>query len=511
MFCSNCGSKVSPNDNYCPVCGKNLKNVKVSIVDESNKKEEKQVNLNDSTKVFKPITNLDGIDTTDDIKNIIKAVDEKISQNISDYENKSISNDTYGPEKNSSKNPKIVKPSEKTAQKAEVLSKESNEKTDIAPDTVVDSIEEKSVPKKKRNLKEVWKDFINEDDDEFSIFSSTNEKKPLTKEEDIEISSSTEYTTSMENTLGIPKVAIEKALLESEKEDSKKSSDLKDKSSDESKKEQPVSYKSFTEQVNEELKKNKVEDSDSVKEDKDNFFSKITKKASQQKKKVKNEEKSEKNTLDNPNSKEDKLNSNIGEVKTTKNFSTTFKKHLLNLEEFINKKNIEILEKFSSYRADYTRVMLLICILLSSLPIIISMRRISISLFVLIILKNLFEIFKFYFSLNIATEKDWIETSDEEVVNYSLVNWMVCEAFLFIAFVFSPWDGLFSFSLLSSLMALPLATILLFIFATLISIGQYWGQLKDKSKVNFVAWYLIPFILFDFVSKIIFIIANLMI
>ena len=71
MFCPNCGNKVDPNDNYCKICGKNLKNVKVKIVSENNNQIDTNSDSKDKTIVFKPIKNIDSIENTRELKEII--------------------------------------------------------------------------------------------------------------------------------------------------------------------------------------------------------------------------------------------------------------------------------------------------------------------------------------------------------------------------------------------------------------------------------------------------------
>ncbi|ERT56810.1 zinc ribbon domain-containing protein, partial [Peptoniphilus sp. BV3C26] len=79
MYCPNCGHIVNAEDNYCKNCGKNLRNVKVTI--KSNDKD--QIDM-EETRIFKPLRN-DGIDSTSQIKDIINAVDKKVKSNIENY------------------------------------------------------------------------------------------------------------------------------------------------------------------------------------------------------------------------------------------------------------------------------------------------------------------------------------------------------------------------------------------------------------------------------------------
>ena len=85
MFCPNCGNKVDPNDNYCKICGKNLKNVKVKIVSENNNQRDTNSDSKDKTIVLKPIKNIDSIENTRELKEIIKQVDETVKSNIENY------------------------------------------------------------------------------------------------------------------------------------------------------------------------------------------------------------------------------------------------------------------------------------------------------------------------------------------------------------------------------------------------------------------------------------------
>ena len=77
---------------------------------------------------------------------------------------------------------------------------------------------------KKFSLKEKWKNFINEENDEFSIFSSIkddNKKKEDTR--NFEISKSVEDSEkTFENTISTPKIDIENAIKKSEDEKKKK-------------------------------------------------------------------------------------------------------------------------------------------------------------------------------------------------------------------------------------------------------------------------------------------------
>ena len=276
LFCPKCGNPVSKNDNFCPSCGNNLKDVKVNItLNSSDKKEDtsKVQKISEHTRVFNP-KSLDAIDTTDELKNIIAEVDRKISKNIEDYKKGNVQTKSPAKEKIIEKPPvrdnEIEKKSKVSQKKFDTIDTKKTDKefldankgvkTDsgisqkelikrvqeelkksnfkettknVYPETEEvlpakkDSINNKSdtdfiesEKPKKFSLKEKWKNFINEENDEFSIFSSIkddNKKKEDTR--NFEISKSVEDSEkTFENTLSTPKIDIENAIKKSEDE-----------------------------------------------------------------------------------------------------------------------------------------------------------------------------------------------------------------------------------------------------------------------------------------------------
>lgn len=629
MFCPNCGNEIPQNSNYCPVCGKKLKNVKISITpinpdDNSNKNEDTKETLDekDVTRIFKPVGGIDGIDNTNEIKDIIKAVDEKVSENIHKYETSSFSKKDLNLDKKTVKSLDKKTDSKKSVdKKSKQENKEINKINKQSKKEILEKDKklnknnnstEKSDSKKvlekpqnkKKNLKELWHNFINESDDEYSIFSSFSEEKDKnTKEDKIEISNANTSSTSdtyMENTMGIPKIEIEKALKnagfkgETKKDESITKKEVKkDSKKDESiinplpennkqkeikkekitiekqkkdlnqdiqnldnstkkdlKQESPkekFSHKSFTDQVNEELKK--LEEQQAVKDNsnliddskKDSIFKKanIFKKDKSSKKDTIKEDLSIKDKEDDSkrdsifkktkSKKEDIIKQNISTKKEDIKKDIISKKEdilnkvsdnntdienskevkFYNFMDFISNKIDKLNSKvvFDGKRSFI--IALIIGIVFSFIPILMGYKKISFTLVLLLVFKLLFNILEFYIPLNITTEKVWVETSEDEVKYFAFINWFICQIFLFISYVLSPWDGGFlSFNLLSALTPLPIATIILFLMAITISLTQYWNQLKYENKINFIGWYAISFILIHFVSKLFFVLTN---
>ena len=228
LFCPKCGNQVSKDDNFCASCGHNLKDVKINITSNKNQSfgdTNKVEKVSQNTRVFNP-RSLDAIDTTDELKNIIAEVDRKISKNIKDYEKNNIQAKAAEKEKKSKS--KHEETSEKNLNKKEKKSTDKSKNIDskdfdenilddfkasdssnkmsqkelirrVQEELKKSNFDEKNikntsseVPKstqenikqsledfeeekskdapKKFSLKEKWNNFIQEDDDEYSIF-----------------------------------------------------------------------------------------------------------------------------------------------------------------------------------------------------------------------------------------------------------------------------------------------------------------------------------------------------
>ncbi|MGO3752231.1 MAG: zinc-ribbon domain-containing protein [Peptoniphilaceae bacterium] len=616
MFCPNCGNRINESDNYCSLCGKNLKNVKVLIKPSENNDKNNKNFSDESTRIFHSITDIGSIDSTDELKDIIKAVDEKISKNISDYEEKS-KIDTLnmpGPKKTDSKELYDFSKEKKLNSTINSLNDLSiKENSDAKKTNRSDISDEKKInTEKKKSLKDYWDEFINEDDDEFSILSSfknnTNEVSSSKEKENKEVNSKAIYDNSLNKNLkvGINKIPENLESMNThlilDKEDKKNFlSNSPDKSNNYNnsslfhEKKQSITYKNFTDMVNEELKKenplsleNKVVEKDfkeanaknkslfdKVKSkfyfvQKDSFHSgieknKINEKANPKKSDLDKNEYVEKKlskakvekSIDKNYNKNFKLNLNIenNKLKIKKNIDNSNKKIFKSIKPKLNKiknhnpkkkdktsdkkiifnklnlkdKNIknnlynfidslslflndkEVILK-NKYGENFYKLALAIAIILSIVPIFISQRMISTAIIIFIALKLILKMFQFYFSLKVATEKSDLDTSEVELKHNAIINWLICEFVLFFAFIFSPWNGFFNFNFLSSLTALPIASIILFALSLSISIAQYWkNEFLEHSKVNFIAWYLITFMLVEFIGKLLFIIGNVVI
>lgn len=570
LFCPKCGNPVSKDDNFCASCGHNLKDVKVRITSKGDDKKEdttKVKKVSEHTRVFNP-KSLDAIDTTDELKNIIAEVDRKISKNIEDYQKGNVQSKSPAKEKIIKKSPAkdidIEKKSKISEKKLDPIDTKKADKEFLAANSDVKSEsgmsqkelirrvqeelkksnykekkktspakEEKSsqasISKddsfescynlenikienpKKFSLKEKWKNFINEEDDEFSIFSSI--KDDSKKKEDtrnLEISKSLEDSEkTFENTLSTPKIDIENAIKKSEEEKKKKA-----KEAEEEKKSKKI-ITSSEEKISGEEKTSvdsklseKVEPMDKksetpLKEKKPKNLKDLFSFKDKGEKPVK-----EINSVDSKVDKviEEDLSNKVSDMDTK--ISQKSMDGLDKVLDFLSK----ITNKISNYIGDFgskeSKIVIGIGALLNAIALLIGSGSFRFILILFLILKMVFDYFEFYVPLNIATDRDDIDTSYPEVKKFALINWIICKAFLFLGFLISPFGGFLKYNMLQALTAMPLATFLLVVLSVLIAITLYSREFIGRSKINFIGWYAIAFTLFELLFKMIWFIIN---
>lgn len=574
LFCPKCGNPVSKDDNFCASCGHNLKDVKVRITSKKDDKKEdttKVKKVSEHTRVFNP-KSLDAIDTTDELKNIIAEVDRKISKNIEDYQKGNVQSKSPAKEKIIKKSPakdiNIEKKSKVSEKKFDTIDTKKADKEFLAANSDIKSEsgmsqkelirrvqeelkksnykekkktspakEEKSsqasISKddsfessydlenikienpKKFSLKEKWKNFINEEDDEFSIFSSI--KDDSKKKEDtrnLEISKSLEDSEkTFENTLSTPKIDIENAIKKSEEEKKKKA-----KEAEEEKKSKEI--------ISDKKDHVKIKASGQEKISKDSKLSEKVKplekeaKTPLKEKKSKNlkalfsfKDKGEKpvkeiNSVDSKVDKviEEDLSNKVSDVETK--ISQKSMKGLDKVLDFLSK----ITNKISNYIGDFgskeSKIVIGIGALLNAIALLIGSGSFRFILILFLILKMVFDYFEFYVPLNIATDRDDIDTSYPEVKKFALINWIICKVFLFLGFLISPFGGFLKYNMLQALTAMPLATFLLVVLSVLTAITLYSREFIGRSKINFIGWYAIAFTLFELLFKMIWFIIN---
>lgn len=593
LFCPKCGNPVSKNDNFCPSCGNNLKDVKVNItLNSSDKKEDtsKVQKISEHTRVFNP-KSLDAIDTTDELKNIIAEVDRKISKNIEDYKKGNVQTKSPAKEKIIEKPPvkdneiekkpkvsqkkfdtidtkkadkdfldankdvktdsgisqkELIKRVQEELKKSNFKEKNKNiyPKTDKDLSVKKESFEDKndsdfieSEKPKKFSLKEKWKNFINEENDEFSIFSSIkddNKKKEDTR--NFEISKSVEDSEkTFENTLSTPKIDIENAIKKSEDERKKK----------ETKKAEEVKKES---EIKKNINNNSSKDEDVIHIDMTSKENSTDSSINKDIKKDLNTSQKEKGLpLSSPIFKDKKIEKEIATNKKSKNLKDLFSfkdkgekpvkeiksvdskvekdlsKKVSNMESKFSKSSMDSLDKIteflskitnklSNYIGDFgsreSKIVIGFGALLNAIALLIGSGSFKLILILFLLLKLVFDYLEFYVPLNIASDRDEIDTSYPEVKKFALINWIICKVFLFVGFIITPFGGFFKYNMLQALTAMPLATLILIILSLLIAITLYSKNFVGRSKINFIGWYSIAFTLFELLFKMIWFIIN---
>lgn len=374
---------------------------------------------------------------------------------------------------------------------------------------------------KKFSIKEKWNNFIREDDDEFSIFADLRDdtkKKEDTR--NLEISKSVEDTDkSFENTLSTPKIDIENAIKKSEEEKKKSKKDSKifnsnsksdlsnlndltvsnsdNKNKLSKNKEDSLKKSSKTENIIESSKNKEKDDSNKKKNIKElfSFKDKDEKPVKDKEKVTSNVEKSfEKNISQKANKLESKISNSSQGIDKALNF--------------IEKITEKLSDYIGSFGSKESKIVIATGIVLNAIMLFIGSGSLKFILILFLLLKIVFDYFEFYIPLNIATERDNIDTSYPEVRKYALINWIICKVVLFIGFIISPFGGFFKYNMLQALTAMPLATLILICLSLLIAITLYRDSFVGKSKINFIGWYAIAFTLFELLFKMIWFIIN---
>lgn len=372
---------------------------------------------------------------------------------------------------------------------------------------------------KKFSIKEKWNNFIREDDDEYSIFADLRDdtkKKEDTR--NLEISKSVEDTDrSFENTLSTPKIDIENAIKQSEEEKSKKDSKIFNSNS----KSEVSNLKDLTDSNAENKKDLNHNKEDSLKKS-SKTGNKIESSKNKEKDKVNNKKNikelfSFKDKDEKPVKDKEKVTSNV-EKSIEKNISQKANKlesKFSNSSQKIDKA-LNFIEKITGKLSDYigsfgskeSKIVIATGILLNAIMLFIGSGSLKFILFLFLLLKIFFDYFEFYIPLNIATERDNIDTSYPEVRKNALINWIICKVVLFVGFIISPFGGFFKYNMLQALTAMPLATLILIGLSLLISITLYRDSFVGRSKINFIGWYAIAFTLFELLFKMIWFIIN---
>lgn len=572
MFCPKCGAKLMDNANFCHLCGTKVEGLT-----------KKKSDTRDFPPVSEE-QNLDGpksiektMETTSDLVEIIAEVDKKINEEITKHENSDTEKDPnfigpkitdkgtvkprqntmpFAPVKESSpkkeetkviskkdlkdaekkgkkenkqkpvkkrgKTPRTLGTPEKGKEKEENLlekagSSDNSERLSKKEETP----ESKEGPKKKRGLKELWRDFIEEDDDEYSIFSAlkkVKEEKPKSEETSIsgnipskeKTASSSEEEPLLEEDFLLPPMddefatgseiihtlledelymeSLEKEQSQGEKEEEKHTEhtsgksettlftppNFKKRGSWKKEKKGPVPMAPLTE---EELKT-------PVKKEKKDFSSKLTPTTPKKKEKTSSEP-----PLDVPkeeSAKEDAF----------KGISTQFKlfeKIRTSIQEENMKDGV---------------LPLVVALLFTAFGPAFVLKSFSGTLILLILGKLLLQWTTYRVSLGVASDQTGLCLTGKQKNLSAVTNFGLCSIIAFLSFLVNGTFG--EFSLISATTSPIWATGILLVLSTILALIFHSYPMDKREKINFSGWYAITFIALEMVWKLIWFFISLL-
>lgn len=548
LYCSNCGAKISENDNYCRLCGAKLNpNIEVSIINHSKHEGFKSANKEKedpfSTKRI------------DDIEYLINELDTKVQGEVEKHQRvpSEEDKDFMGPKKKykgtvrdlTAPTPVIddkmieefkieeARKKEEEKIKAAKLKKDSDKKLD---ESKVAKIETPAKPKK--SLKAIWKDFINEEDDEYSIFSGVSLSAEEVKEKAPDKENNSEKIVEKPQ----PKPVVEKSLntdknstkVENKEEKKEKLADRFQKYIDsvkskfnkpeDSKKKNAVSHektslkeetvvktvdtpkndKPKTVNFEETMAISKEELSKAAKViDDDIYFEDILIEKNLEEPKN-SDVKSEKH--ESPIVK-DKIEEKIKEEKNNKPVNPSDKK-IERAFTSINDKFKTPLSRILEMGNKGIYLLTFIGVILTIIPLIISANSFGLSIAIFAILKLIFNFFEFYFPLDVSLGHTNIYLDQNRKLIVALINWIISQAFLLAVFFLFPRDSTLGFNLLGALTPPLWATIILFFITTTLAVTLLWKRIDNTNKISFIGWYAITFLTIELILKLFWIIVN---
>lgn len=381
-----------------------------------------------------------------------------------------------------------------------------------------DSVKEKSiteepvkeVPKSQSRFKKMWKNFINEDDDQYSIFSAMKQKKEVPKAqvnqeilrqdqsnpvETLEsqvVDESIDFTSESK---AVRDILEEQKELVEEKESKKAKSSFspfkkkkKTWKKDEVKK---VPIKPLTEEeIKEPVKKEKKDFSAQLKP----ISSTIDEKKTKTKETVPNEKDSfTKN--DSKLQKKDKKKKSVEE-----DFSK--KQKISSLRKLFNRPVKHIYKEQKQSLILY----FIIALIFTSLPPIITIKEMTNFLPMLIIIKVLLSYFTFRMAIYIGAKQIELRLSGQNKNLSAMVNWAMCSILTFITFMIHGFVT--DFTLITAMTPTLWTTVLLYIMTTILAYVFHYESIESGERINFIGWYSIGFITFELICKLVWFIIN---
>lgn len=540
MYCYRCGEKLVDSAHFCHMCGADQSEVEKLYKNKTRKIDSETPSFTPPKKEDTQTFHLGGNSEEEDLNTYLSEVDSKVKKTVESYE-----------ETESQKN-------------GSFFSIKKKEKSNL--EETPSKIEPKS-KKEKRGFKQIWKDFIDEEDNEYSVFGElvdTKENKTAStpsKEETIQLSNTVSahdemISGNLETETGDYTGMVKKVneILEKEEKEKTNSSSSESLSKTKSEEEvvpskpEEVPAKKISETPKENLEKkdsSKIETIDShsipqqsnTKIPKDSketqgekapffssFFQKSKEKAKEKKDAVvtkkekskfkkdsvaakKEDEKVEKQSI----STEIPTSSTKASTKETsskgKEISGFF--HKLNHSSFMEK--IESLYfKCLHWVIEKEKMGLIALFIIGAIfaviPIFFIEQRVTALNIFYSILKIVLGIFTFLFSNSIVRNTTDSRNLKQTIVSNSLLQWAIAQVLLLILFFPFPSHFVMGRNLLGAVTPHIIASVILYLVAIIMSFVSVRKRLSHFESIEYIGWFSISFIVIDLIVKLLWVI-----
>ncbi|MDO5038021.1 MAG: zinc-ribbon domain-containing protein [Tissierellia bacterium] len=468
MYCFNCGEELVDGANFCHVCGTDQKKARQAFENKFSKhkatssttpggSQQKASKKKEDTQVFIPSKEED-----EELVSYVKKVDDKLKSQVLNQENLDALSQSDGlspKDRREDLNP--PPPTEKTPieKKSPPEGQKEASQEDPGP----------KEPKKKRSLKQIWKDFINEDDHSYSVFSGLNSKEDIKKLEDYKAQKKEERA---QGKAPRKKPSFLKAgplsALKKDQEDPKASGLALRAKEEAEKAASPL-------------------DPEDQKEPKKSFF----KKPSKKKALSPPEKKAPPKTLDEAKEEAPSKEKTLGPklFQSLKKGQALYRKGLDRLEALGQKGLI---------------LGLVLAILAAYLPFVIAQGQVFLASFFFLVLKLAISYVTIFFASHKALENAELSLGDKDIFYNNFFNWVLCHILVFICFLFYSPASPIGKNILGALTPNVVASLLLYISSALLALFGAWEALDSKRTLHFMAWYTIIFISFELLSKLLY-------
>lgn len=470
MYCYQCGKKIIEGANFCHFCGADQRLVDLDSETDLTK------NDPDNTQIYSPTleTNtkgfeLSGLSEEEDLHRYLSKVDNKVKKNVEAFETKD--------------HPPL---------RAEDLSltvspeyKEPNE--DI---------------KKKRTFKQIWKDFLNEEDNPYSVFGDVSEKENPARSNTIEFKQTEDLNYNLkeeevqpttDGTLEENKPSFKDKIKDSAiflklgkigKYEKKPSTETKNFHQDEDfitdlrLQEALIEDEGYPSHPLPRAKEPKPEDISTKSQGKDPIS----------------------DASSNLDQKMPRGNKNENKTNLITQLDSLF--------DSSSKKYSEFISRISNKSPHTLGLIFLMGMLFSIAPIFIIQKTLGLAEVFLSIFKVLIGLFTFYYA-NFIARKNTLKGNLNPLLNRdTVIHWSICQAILLVTFFIYPSNFVMGHNLLGALTPHFISSLFIFGLAAFLSITSVYQWLSSNDILEYFGWFSIVFVIIELFSKLFWVIIT---